>query len=99
MSKSTILQVLFYLLLFECSNNPVISESNHIPRDSPIFIEDSGDEDPSEGYCSASMIRSLDFEENISTIYGISSFKLFFLVDNNFFNKKKILSKILFKNF
>ena len=39
------------------------------------------------------------FEENISTIYGISSFKLFFLVDNNFFNKKKILSKILFKNF
>jgi hypothetical protein len=39
------------------------------------------------------------FEENILTIYGISSFKLFFLVDNNFYNKKSCLNKKLFNNF
>jgi hypothetical protein len=39
------------------------------------------------------------FEENISTIYGISSFKLFFLIDNHFFNKKNDLNKKILNNF
>lgn len=53
------------------------------------------------GKYSLSKIRNkiIYFEETISTVYGISSIKLFFLIDNHFFNKKNDLSKKLLKNF